>query len=95
MVGDAIDVVDERGRQVAGDTVLVVLNAHDQEVPFALPKTDEGQSWLRMIDTVDAAAPEQRWKGEARYPLQGRTLALFTLNGERRDRRVTDPPERT
>jgi glycogen operon protein len=92
MVGDAIDDVDERGRQLTGDTLLVLLNADDQEVPFVLPKTDEGKSWLRVIDTICDTPPEQRWAGEAHYPLQGRTLALFTLNGERRERQIADAP---
>jgi glycogen operon protein len=90
MVGDAIDDVDERGRQVTGDTVLVLLNAHDREVPFVLPKTDEDKSWLRVIDTMCATTPEERWNGEASYPLHRRTLALFTLNEERRERQTAE-----
>ena len=90
MVGDALDEVDERGRQVTGDTLLMLLNAHFEEVPFVLPKVDEGKSWLRVIDTIDAKTPETRFTGGARYPLQGRTLAVFILNGERRARRTSD-----
>jgi glycogen operon protein len=90
MVGNAVDEVDERGRQVTGDTLLILLNAHYEEVPFVLPKADEGKSWLRIIDTIDARAPEVRLNGAARYPLQGRTLAVLTLNAERRARRMSD-----
>ena len=90
MVGDAVDEVDERGRQVTGDTLLILLNAHFEEVPFVLPKVDEGKSWLRVIDTIDGKAPETRFAGGARYPLQGRTLAVFMLNGDRRTRRLND-----
>jgi glycogen operon protein len=90
MVGDALDEVDERGRQVTGDTLLILLNAHFEEVPFVLPKVDEGKSWLRVIDTIDAKTPETRFHGGARYPLQGRTLAVFLLNGDRRARRTSD-----
>ena len=70
--------------------MLVLLNAHDQEVPFELPTTDEGKSWLRVIDTISATTPEQRWT-DAHYPLQGRSVAVFALNSDRRDRRMTDP----
>jgi glycogen operon protein len=90
MVGDAVDEIDERGRQVTGDTLLILLNAHFEEVPFVLPKVDERKSWLRAIDTIDAKAPETRFNGGARYPLQGRTLAVFTLNIDRRARRTSD-----
>ncbi|MNC92101.1 hypothetical protein D3C83_84680 [compost metagenome] len=90
MVGDAVDELDERGRRVTGETLIILLNAHLDDVPFVLPKVDEGQSWLRAIDTIDAKAPETRFNGGTRYPLQGLTLAVFTLSGERRTRRATD-----
>ncbi len=90
MVGDAIDEVDERGRQVTGDTLLLLLNAHFEEVSFTLPKVDEGKTWLRVIDTVDARVPEKRLGGGSKYPIQGRTLVLFILHGERRGRRESD-----
>ena len=90
MVGDAIDEVDERGRQVKGDTLLMLLNAHFEEVPFTLPKVRAGQSWLRVVDTVSAQVAEKRCAGGSKYPLQGRALVLFILNGERRQRRASD-----
>ncbi len=90
MVGDALDEVDERGRQVTGDTLLILLNAHYEPVPFALPQPDEGKSWLRVIDTIAARVPEKRYPGGAKYPLQGRTMALFRLYGEQHGRRASD-----
>jgi glycogen operon protein len=93
MVGDALDEVDERGRQVTGDTLLILLNAHHEEVPFTLPKVDEGKTWMRRIDTIEAMTPEKRFNGGSKYPLQGRTLVLFTLHGERRGRRASDIPD--
>src|SRR3954463_11020919 len=91
-VGEALDEVDERGRQVTGDTLLILLNAHHEEVPFILPAVNKHTSWLRMVDTIDGRSAEQRFPGHHKYPLQGRTLALFTLNGERRGRRADDQP---
>ena len=35
--GDAIDEVDERGERIVGDTLLILLNAGDEPVPFTLP----------------------------------------------------------
>jgi glycogen operon protein len=89
-VGLALDEVDERGRQVTGDTLLILLNAHYEEVPFVLPRVQRDTSWLRMVDTTESRATEQRFAGNRTYPLQGRSLALFTLNGERRGRRADD-----
>ena len=35
--GDAIDEVDERGERIVGDTLLILLNAGEDAVPFSLP----------------------------------------------------------
>ena len=93
MVGNALDEVDERGRQVRGDTLLILLNAHHEEVPFALPTITDGTVWVRSIDTIEPYVPERRFTGGERYPLQGRTLVVFVLRSEQR-RRSTDPSER-
>ncbi len=93
MVGNALDEVDERGRQVRGDTLLILLNAHHDEVPFALPTITDGTLWVRSIDTIEPYVEERRYTGGQKYPLQGRTLAVFVLRSEQR-RRSSDPSER-
>jgi isoamylase len=90
VVGEGLDEVDERGRQVTGDTLLILLNAHDQEVPFILPSVNGDTTWVRTIDTMEARSPEERFPGNHTYPLHGRSLALFSLNGGRRGRRADD-----
>src|SRR5205823_4356359 len=35
--GDAIPSADEQGQRMAGDTLLVLLNAHHELIPFTLP----------------------------------------------------------
>jgi hypothetical protein len=71
-------------------TLLILLNAHFEEVPFALPLVGDDKSWERIVDTIDAHGEDRRFAGGTKYPLQGRTLVLFTLNGERRHRRASD-----
>ena len=90
IVGNVLDDLDERGRTLSGDTLLILLNAHFEEVPFVLPATEAGHEWLRVLDTIESRVPEQRFEGGLKYPLQGRTLALFTLEGDRRHRRAAD-----
>jgi len=46
MAGDAIDETDEQGNAITDDTLLVLLNAHDETVNFVLLysiKTNSGQ----------------------------------------------------
>jgi glycogen operon protein len=86
MVGNVLDEVDERGRQVRGDTLLILLNAHHEEVKFALPAASEGTVWMRMFDTIAPRVDEQPYAGGETYPLQGRTLAVFVLTTQGRRR---------
>jgi glycogen operon protein len=79
MVGNALDEVDERGRQVRGDTVLILLNAHLDQVSFALPTVSSGTAWIRAFDTIAPSVEERPYDGGESYPLQGRTLAAFVL----------------
>jgi glycogen operon protein len=88
LAGDAIEEVDERGRPITGDTLLVLLNAHDDKVPFTLPALDEDQhQWQRLLDTTDANVSERVYKGGVRYPLQGRSLVVFRMTPPLRERR--------
>ncbi len=90
MDGNALNDIDERGRQLSGDTLLILLNAHFEEVPFVLPSAAEGHEWVRVIDTIESQAPEARFSGGSKYPLQGRTLVLFVLESYKRHRRSSD-----
>jgi isoamylase len=89
LAGDAIEEADERGRPITGDTLLVLLNAHDDKVPFTLPQADSEQhQWSRLLDTFDPKLADRRYKGGVRYPLQGRSLVVFKLTPPLRERRA-------
>ncbi|HYS24772.1 MAG TPA: glycogen debranching protein GlgX [Vicinamibacterales bacterium] len=93
MVGNAIDEIDERGQLVSGDTLLILLNAHFESVPFVLPAAEDGHQWGRVFDTIDQHSLEARFSGGTKYALQGRTVVLFTLEKHRRHRRASDQEE--
>ncbi len=75
--GDIINEVDERGMPITGDTLLMILNAHWEEIQFTLPQTREEHIWEAMIDTNDVDAPLRVLRGGEKYPLLGRSLALL------------------
>ena len=79
LAGDLIDQVNERGEPIIGDTLLLLLNAHWEEIPFTLPGTSDGNVWQTLIDTADPDRPLEirvRPPGE-QFPLYGRSVALF------------------
>jgi len=60
LAGDAIAEVDARGRHITGDTLLILMNAGDEPVSFALPERRNGDAgWQLLVDTTTGeAAPE-------------------------------------
>jgi isoamylase len=49
--GDALEVQDARGRQIKDDTLLLLLNAHHEPVPFTLPAFVPNARWGVVFDT--------------------------------------------
>src|SRR5581483_2021309 len=60
--GDAIPSLDENGKPVEDETLLVLLNAHWEAVPFVLPQRPASGHWELLVDT--AAAAQQAVSGE-------------------------------
>jgi isoamylase len=89
--GDAIDEVDERGKRIVGDTLLLILNAGEQAVAFTLPATKPEARWETLIDTADPWAPAQRLRAGGLYELLPRSMAVLKLNCRKDDlRRAED-----
>ncbi len=78
--GDAIEEPDEFGKPVVDDTLLLLLNAHDEAVPFVMPAHRSRIKWKLAIDTGggDGTGEVLRNGGEP-YELGGRSLAIFVL----------------
>ncbi len=77
--GEMLDMVDEFGEPVYDDTLLILLNAHCEPVPFTLPAYNGAGSWHVLIDTAD---PEEE-PGARTYasgevvPLPDRSMLLL------------------
>ena len=82
LAGDAIDDRGPRGERIVDDTLLLLLNAGEEDVEFTLP--DHAPiGWRLMFDTR-AAEPPTPGAGTVRhggstYRLVGRSVALFRL----------------
>jgi len=93
LAGDRIGDLDERGEPIVGDTMLLLLNAHDAVVPFGLPAPPEGQLWERLLDTTEPQGKPLQCRGGQPYQLHGRALAVLRAAGAAR-RPVTGEGER-
>ena len=85
--GSAIEEVNERGEPIIGDSLLVLLNAHNDKVPFTLPPLDDNHQWRRVVDTFEPHTADRSFRAGGRYPLQGRSVAVFKVTPPVRDRR--------
>jgi glycogen operon protein len=50
--GQATDEVDERGRLISGNTLLLLTNAGSRSRSFTLPRLEEPGTWCELINTV-------------------------------------------
>ena len=79
--GDAISEVDARGNPIVGETLLVLLNAHYETVPFVLPAHRKGTQWHLLADTAENGESRRRSsRGGRIYSIQDRSMAIFSLN---------------
>ena len=76
LAGDAILERDARGRTIHDDDFLVLFNAHHEPIDFVLPEGRDPGGWQVALDTARDPAPAERFS--ARYPLEGRSLAVLT-----------------
>ncbi len=90
LAGDAIDELDERGNTVVDDTMLLLLNAHYEPLPFTLPvfrfegqwEFFEGQ-WELLLDTraVLGARRYPPLRAGEEYEMESRSMVLFRFQG--------------
>jgi glycogen operon protein len=81
LAGDAIEEVDARGNRLTDDTLLILLNAHHETIPFVLPAHRRKLHWWVILDTSEPVTRREQTqlRGAAPYGLQGRSLALLRL----------------
>jgi glycogen operon protein len=89
--GEAMNEVDAMGRPLVDDTLLILINAHHEPLPFVLPAHQRGVRWETVLDT---RMPEGRrrprsLRGGTTYALEGRSLAMLKL--ARPERRAPRP----
>jgi len=78
LAGDLIGDVDERGEPIVGDTLLVLLNAHHETIPFILPESKPEHNWQRLLDTADNVKEPLIYQGGQTYALTGRSMVVLS-----------------
>jgi glycogen operon protein len=93
--GDLIGDVNERGEPITGDSIVLLVNAHHETIPFTLPSREGESGWDLLIDTAVPASESVEYPGGKQYDLKGRSMVVLRsrsaqpgsparTNGERR-----------
>jgi isoamylase len=98
--GDVIEDVDETGQRIEGETLLILLNAHHEPIPFQLPAHDHVAKWELVLDTarpngesnaISSHASEPRtFAADEKYDLRERSLVVLRLG--RSEQTAQKPP---
>jgi glycogen operon protein len=77
LAGDLMTEVNERGEPIVGDTLLLLFNAHWEEMGFTLPATRPEHRWQTLLDTAQPEEARTLYRGGDVYALYGRTFAML------------------
>jgi glycogen operon protein len=77
--GDAMDEIDERGERVEGDTLLVLLSSHHDDITFRLPGLPARRHWQRLLDTREPVPTRRYFRSGHRYQLGARSVSVFCI----------------
>jgi len=88
LVGQLILEQGERGDPVTDDNLLVLMNAHFEQIPFGLPSSAADTGWRATVDTT-WTVPSRRviYASGTNYPLQARSLVVLVEHREAAERR--------
>ena len=75
LAGRGLAESDERGQPIDDDDLVLLLNAHHEEITFVLPGA--AQRYNVLVDTAAAEGASTHFAPGDPYPLAGRSLALL------------------
>ncbi len=76
--GDALHETDDHGNHIQGETLLILINASEETIPFILPAHKKGTRWEPLLDT-HTPEPKGIGRGGRAYTLESRSMAVLCL----------------
>jgi glycogen operon protein len=84
LAGDTLNAFDERGEPWAHDAVLLLMNAHHEDILFILPRGIGEGRWTVLLDTDEPALDEatRELRPGEEYNVTRRSLALLRWSAD-------------
>ena len=93
--GNAIEEENENGELIVGDSLLILLNAHSDKVPFTLPPLEGDHQWQRILDTRDATSQDRASSQAPAIRSAAVSVAVLRVTPPVRERRRSREATRT
>jgi isoamylase len=77
LAGAALGEDDQQGRPLQDDDFILLINSHDEVIPFLLPAGPDSGQWRVLLDTSCQGATERAFRDGDTFPLAARSLALL------------------
>jgi isoamylase len=77
LAGAALGEDDQQGRPLQDDDFILLINSHDEAIPFLLPAGPDSGQWRVLLDTSCQGATERAFRDGDTFPLAARSLALL------------------
>jgi isoamylase len=74
ILGEATDEIDERGRRLLGEAILLLTNGGARSRPFSLPQLESPGAWVEILNTAHA---DSRTVREGKVSLVAHSLVLL------------------
>jgi glycogen operon protein len=78
--GEATDEVDDRGRPIAGNTLLLLLNGDAHARSFTLPEMDDPGFWTVLVNTDEQATTRHPRASGVRLVRHSLALLSYTAH---------------
>lgn len=75
--GETLVVPDKAGRRPLGNTLLILLNAHHEDIEFKLPQIDWSPEWEFVIDTQHVDTNRSRLRYNTPILVAGRSMVIL------------------
>ncbi|GGL92865.1 glycogen debranching protein GlgX [Nakamurella endophytica] len=80
--GNGIRGMDRRGARVVDDSFLLMFNAHDEPLDFALPSEEYGPSWETVVNTAGLPDPNDPMKAGEHVSVAGKGVVVLRALAE-------------